>query len=346
MKIGITYNLKENLLPLGELDSEQVEEFDTAETIDAVCAVLEGCGLTTVKLGGDINIVDKIKSERPGFVFNMAEGFFGRNREAHIPAILELMNIPYTGSDPLTLALTLDKITAKKLLGQTGILTPNFIVIRQNEDLVNFDDRLRYPLVAKPAWEGSSKGIYTTSKADDLRTIRRNVEFLFEKYPGQPVLIEEFISGREITAAVTGNHPARILGLMEIKPKDNNREDFIYSLEIKRNWRKEVEYVIPPNIDKLTQRSLKQLALAAFREFGCRDIARLDFRVSDENQVYLLDINPLPGLTPGYSDLVIMSEKSGISYNRLLMSILSSALSRYGIFSDNFKSIVKQAAVK
>jgi len=331
MKIGITYNLKENLLPLGELDSEQVEEFDSAETIEAVSSVLEGCRLTTVKLGGDINIVDKIKSEKPGFVFNMAEGFFGRNREAHVPAILELMNMPYTGSDPLTLALTLDKITAKKLLHQIGILTPNFTVIKQREDLVNFDDRLRYPLVAKPAWEGSSKGIYTTSMADDLRAIRKNVEFLFEKYPGQPVLIEEFISGREITAAVIGNHPARILGLMEIKAKSENREDFIYSLEIKRNWREEVEYIIPPNIDKSTQRSLEQLALSAFREFSCRDIARFDFRIDNRGQIYLLEINPLPGLSLGYSDLVIMAEGIGIKYGELIISILKSAFQRYEI---------------
>jgi len=346
MKIGITYNIRENVLPEGELDSEQVEEFESPQTINAICSVFESYGLETARLGGDTSIIKKIKTEKPGFVFNIAEGYWGRSREAHIPAILELMNMPYSGSDPLTLALTLDKVTAKKILRQLGILTPNFAVIRKWSELINIEETLNYPLVVKPAWEGSSKGIYNTSKSADRNELRKSVKKLFERYPNQPLLIEEFVAGREFTIAVTGNNYPKILGLMEIRMKDGDKAGFIYSLEAKRNWAEKIEYIIQPNIEKKVQHTLSQNAILAFREFGCRDIARLDFRVSHENQVYLLDINPLPGLTPGYSDLVIMSEKSGITYNRLLMSILSSALSRYGIFSNNFKSIIKQAAVK
>jgi len=334
MKIGLAYNLKANVFPLGELDSEQVEEFDSLQTIDAVCSVFEDNGFKTVRLGGDINIIDKIKREKPGFVFNMAEGYWGRNREAHIPAILELMGIPYSGSDPLTLAVTLDKITTKKILRQMGILTPSFSVIKKWDDLINLEGRLNYPLVVKPAWEGSSKGVYAGSKANDKSALARNVEILFSKYPEQPVLAEEFIIGREITAAVIGNDPPKVFNLMEINTKKGNRDDFIYSLEMKRNWKEEAEYVISPDLGKLIEKSLRGIAIAVFIEFDCRDVARIDFRIDNRGRIYLLEINPLPGLAIGYSDLVIMAERSGMKYGELIISILSSAFRRYGIITD------------
>jgi len=206
-KIGITYNLKDPALLPGEVDSEQVEEFDHPETVNALCAVFGKYGFETINLGGDINIVEKIRQERPDFVFNISEGYHGRNRESHVPAILEMMDIPYSGSDPLTLALALDKSMTKKFLAYLGILTPRYILIKTINEIINVKGKLRYPLITKPAWEGSSKGIYDRSKADNRQVLEQNIEYLFDKYPNQPVLIEEYIKGREIAVGIVGNNP-------------------------------------------------------------------------------------------------------------------------------------------
>ena len=334
MKIGITYNLKDDFIFFAALGSEYIEEFDTLQTIDAICNVFEKNGFKTLKLGGDIDIIDRIKKEKPDFVFNIAEGYRGRNRESHIPSLLEMLHIPYSGSDPLTLALTLDKTMAKRFTVQIGILTPRYIKVEKMDDLLAIEDKLSYPLITKPAWEGSSKGIYNTSKVNDKESLEKNIEFLFEKYPNQPLLVEEYIKGREITVGVIGNGSPRILGIMEIVNKNIPSGDFIYSLEVKRNWRNLVEYVSPPNIDRILEEKIRYYATLAFKEFGCRDFARMDFRISENGEVYLLEINPLPGLSPDYSDLVIMTRKLGIKYEDLIMSILHSAFSRYGFVKE------------
>ncbi|MFC1674948.1 ATP-grasp domain-containing protein [Candidatus Omnitrophota bacterium] len=337
MKIGITYNLKEHVIPQGELDSEQVEEFDSPQTIEAICSVLNKEGFSTSALGGGINIIEKLKAEKPDFVFNIAEGYCGRSREGHIPSILEMFNIPYSGSDPLTMSLTLDKLIAKKITSQAGILTPRYVTVKKKEDISGIEGCLTYPLITKPAWEGSSKGIYRDSKAEDRSAIERNVNLLLEKYPEEPVLVEEFIRGKEVTVAVIGNSPARVLGMMGISGKSKANGNFIYSIEAKRNWREEVEYSVPPDIIPSLKARLEECALSAFREFGCRDFARLDFRISEDGNIYLLELNPLPGLSPVYSDIVLMSYRLGLKYEQLIFSILDSAFSRYAIVREPVK---------
>lgn len=338
-KIGITYNLKEMFFPTYALDSEYTEEFDQPETIDAICDVFNKNGYEIVKLGGDINVVGRLKKEKVDFVFNIAEGYYGRNREGHIPAILEMMHIPYSGSDPLTLALTLDKTMAKRIALQIGIPTPRYEVVRKIDDLADLDNKLAYPLITKPAWEGSSKGIYNTSSVYDKEALEQNVVLLLGKYPKQPVIVEEYIKGREITVVVIGNKVPVILGIMEITSKNHPQSDFLYSLEVKRNWKKEAEYIVPPQINEMLEGYLRDYAIVAFKEFGCRDFARIDFRISEDNKVYLLEINPLPGLSPEYSDLVIMSKKLGIVYEDIILSILYQAFYRYGIIKGSDKII-------
>jgi len=330
MKIGITYNLKDELSPAAIIDSEACEEFDTPETINAICGVLEKKGHETVKLGGDLRIIDKIRQEKIDFVFNVAEGYHGRNREAHIPSILEMMGVPYSGSDPLTLGLTLDKTITKKVAAHAGIPVPRYIAVTSLNDLAAAEKRLAYPLITKPAWEGSSKGIYNSSKVLTRKELEISIKVLLEKYPGQPVLIEEYIEGREITAGVIGNDTPEILGLMEIVNKANPGADVFYSLETKRDWRKQVEYASPPKLNRIFESHIRYRALLAFREFGCRDIARIDFRISEKhNRLFMLEVNPLPGLSPEYADLAIMAKAQGISYDELIVSILKHALSRY-----------------
>jgi D-alanine-D-alanine ligase len=330
VKIGITYNSKDEFSPEAIIDSESCEEFDSPATIDGICRVLENSGYETLRLGGSLKIIEKFNSEKVDFVFNIAEGRFGRNRESHVPAILEMLNVPYSGSDPLTLGLTLDKVMTKKIAAQAGIPTPPYKVINTVKDVVFADKKLTYPLITKPAWEGSSKGIYNSSKVFTKSELEINVKSLLKKYPEQPVLVEEYIEGREITVAVIGNESPRILGLMEIVNKTNPGSDIFYSLETKRNWRKLVDYVSPPKINRIFDNHIRYRALTAFREFGCRDIARIDFRISEKyNRLFMLEINPLPGLSPEYADLAIMAEKQGIAYEKLVLLILDEALLRY-----------------
>ena len=335
MKIGITYNLKDELSPAAILDNESVEEFDTTHTIDAICNVFEKNGYETVRLGSGIEIIERIKEAKVDFVFNIAEGYNGRNRESHIPSVLELLQIPYSGSDPLTLGLTLDKTITKKVAVQAGIPVPRYKIVKKLEDLSNIENTLCYPLITKPAWEGSSKGIYNSSKVLDKRALESNIVALLEKYPEQPILVEEYIEGREITAGVIGNKPPCVLGLMEVVNKTNPGEDFFYSLEVKRDWKKLVDYISPPEIGELLDKHIRHYALLAFKEFGCRDIARIDFRISEHNKIFLLEVNPLPGLSPEYADLVIMSQKLGLEYEELILTILQHALSRYRILKED-----------
>lgn len=324
MGIGITYNLK------SVTSGEHNEEFDSIQTIDAICKIFEKNGFETLKLGGDIDVAGKVKNEKVEFVFNIAEGYYGRNRESWIPSILEMMNIPYSGSDPLSLGLALDKVLAKKLFQYAKIPSPSYTVIKKIEDIREADARLQYPLIVKPAWQGSSKGIYASSKVYDKADLARNAEILLKKYPREPILAEEYIKGREVTVGVLGNEAPKVLGIMEVLNKIKPGEDFFYSIEVKRDWKNLVDYESPANIPQSLDSSIRRHATVAFREFGLRDIARMDFRVSEYGEPYLLEINPLPGLSPESGDLVIMAQKNGIGYEELILMILNAAFSRYG----------------
>jgi D-alanine-D-alanine ligase len=331
MKIGITYNLKDEGVPLSAMNGECGEEFDTVQTINAIRDVFEKNGFKTAALGNGLAIVDSVRVEKPDFVFNIAEGSRGRNRESQVPSILEMLNIPYSGSDPLTLGMTLDKVVTKKIARYAKIPVPPYITAEHMKDLPGQEEPPRYPVITKPAWEGSSKGIYNSSKALCRKELEINVKDLLEKYPGQPVLVEEYVKGREITVGVMGNGSPRVLGIMEAVNKNEAKDDFFYSLEIKRDWRNLVDYVSPPRLPGSLENKIKKYAITAFKEFGCRDIARIDFKISAENQPFLLEINPLPGLSPESGDLVIMARKNGIEYEDLILSILDNAFSRYDI---------------
>lgn len=327
-KVGITYNLKTEL-PQQETDPiDRFEEFDLEETIDAIRDVLLRQGQEVVKLGGDRGLVDRLRQTPVDIVFNIAEGFEGRNREAHIPSLLEFLGIPYTGSDPLTLSLTLDKSMAKRMALSEGIPTPGFKKVERFEDLEGID--LRYPLFVKPCYEGSSKGIRLDSKVRDRRSLVEKVEWLLNTYRS-PVLVEEFVSGPEFTVGVLGNEEPFVLGVMEIEIRGTASGEAIYSLEVKREWVERVRYHCPPAIDGALRRKIEDVALRTYRVLGCRDVSRIDVRVGEDGEAYLLEVNPLPGLSPVYGDLPIMARKMGWSYDELVGAIFHHALQRYGM---------------
>ena len=324
MRIGIAFDLKKK--PLANLPEDIFEELDSIETVEAIESVLNSAGHETVRLGGGKNFLFSILKTHVDIVFNIAEGWGARSREAHIPSVLELLGTPYTGSDPLTLSLTLDKGMAKRVVMSAGVLTPRFSVIKDAKS-INHVQELNFPLIVKPLWEGSSIGIRRDSKVQNFKELKRKLEWLINSY-GEPTLVEEFIEGEEVTVGVIGNENPYVIGMMMIKPRIGDPRDFIYSLEVKRNWREEVEYFSPPPLSEQALSELSRSALAAYDALSCRDVARLDFRMGRDGKPYFLEANPLPGLNPETGDLPIMIEKEGIPYAELILSILDNALRR------------------
>jgi D-alanine-D-alanine ligase len=331
MRIGITYDLrKPGPLPIDVPDDHQ-EEFDSPKTIASLASAIRSLGHQVIRLGDGRPFLKKILTTRPDLVFNYAEGTgVSRNREARVPAVLEMLGIPYTGSDPLTMAATLDKDVAKTLVAAAGVKVPGGHALDADETL---DDavlaKLTFPVVVKPAWEGSSKGIRGKSYVSKAADLAKVVRALRRDYR-QTLLLEEFIDGDELTVGVFGNGPeTQVLGIMRIKPRDSSKP-FLYSLETKRNYEKLLVYEKKAKLPAAVEKAVESAALTAYRALGCRDIARLDFRLRRGVPVFL-EANPLPGMSPVSGDLIWLAEGQGWSYERLVKAILDAAIARHGL---------------
>jgi D-alanine-D-alanine ligase len=260
-------------------------------------------------------------------VFNIAEGFRGRNRESQVPALLELLDIPYTGSDPATLSLALDKALAKKVVRAAGIDTPNFQLMATGRERLD-KQFTRWPLMVKPVAEGSSKGVVGKSVCHSEVELRGVVKELVERYD-QPALIEEYIGGREFTVGLLGERRPKVLPPMEIVFTDRTDKTPIYKFEDKLEANDRIRYEVPAKLEAAQLERVKSAARGAFMALGCRDVARIDFRMDEAGRIFFLECNPLPGLTPGWSDLVLIAQGEGMDYRTLLGEILSGAIRRY-----------------
>ncbi|MDH5695703.1 MAG: D-alanine--D-alanine ligase [Dehalococcoidia bacterium] len=328
MRIGLSYDLK-GAVPLDEASPEDaLEEYDSRETIGFIAAALEAGGHSVVMLGGGREFLDNILQEKVDIVFNIAEGRGNyRSRESQVPCILEMLEIPYSGSDSQCLAICLDKPLAKKLVAVEGICTPRWKLVTDEEDLGQISwNQFTFPAIIKPAHEGSSKGIRLTSVVDSVRQMQEEVSRLLECYR-QPVMVEEFIPGDEVTVGIIGNSPPKVMGMMHILPK-SRENPFIYSLEVKRDYQNLVDYECPAQLKDEVLERITPSSLKVFGVLGCRDFARVDFRVSPEGIAYFLEINPLPGLGI-HSDLVIMAAKLGWTHKELINAVLDAAVKRY-----------------
>jgi D-alanine-D-alanine ligase len=329
MLIGITYDLKTDTSPAADLPDDFQEEFDSPDTIEAIAAALRGQGHEVVLLGDGRDMLLRLLGDPPDLVFNIAEGQgVGRSREARVPAVLELLGIPYTASDPLTLAATLDKDCAKRLAQSDGIPVPRWFTVAPDDDLREIRSlaQLPYrPVIVKPAWEGSSKGIRGKCVVDTPGELLDTVAAL-RKDHRQPILVEEFIAGEELTVGVVGNDPPQVIGTLRVLPQ-RPTERFVYSLEVKRDWRRQVTYECPARLAPPLIAAVEQAALKAYCVLGCRDVARLDFRLRD-GVPYFLEVNPLPGLNAESSDLVLLAKGVGWTYERLIGAIVEAAMRR------------------
>jgi D-alanine-D-alanine ligase len=327
MKIGITYDLKDAAVPLpAHAPDDLYEEFDSPATVEAIAQVLRGLGHEPLKLGNGPALLRRLLDQPPDFVFNFAEGQgVSRSREARVPGVLEMLDIPFTGSDPLTLAVTLDKACAKTLVAAAGVTVPLGVVVQPDEAAENVWPHDSWPVLVKPAWEGSSKGIRHRCLVKSAKELPQVIEEVRRSYR-QPVLVEEFIQGEELTVGIIGNTPPQVIGTMRVVPQQKS-EHFIYSLEVKRDYERQVRYETPAKLPPATLAVVEKAALASYRALGCRDVSRVDFRLRN-GVPYFLEVNPLPGLNPETSDLVILAKGCGWSYEKLIGGILEAAVAR------------------
>lgn len=325
MRVGITYDLRDDYLALG-FGEEETAEFDRRETIDSIDSTLQELGYTTNRIGHVKNLMARLAGgDRWDIVFNIAEGLQGYGREAQIPALLDAYQIPYTFSDPLTLTMTLHKGMAKHVVRGFGISTPDFIVLKSERDVAKVD--LPFPLFAKPVAEGTGKGISVASKLSGRKELVFQCTRLLSEYR-QPVIVETYLSGREFTVGIVGTDDrARAVGVMEVILKDH-AEKHAYSYLNKERCEEFVEYRPADEADAV---KASEIALAAWRALECRDAGRVDLRADAEGRMNFLEANPLPGLHPQHSDLPILCSMSGISYRELLGWIMQSALERLSV---------------
>jgi len=322
MKIGLTYDLRQDYLDLG-FGEVETAEFDRVDTIEAIETTLQHLGYSTDRIGNIWSLTKRLANgERWDLVFNIAEGLRGIGREAQVPAILDAYNIPYTFSDPLILALTLNKGMTKRVLRDFGIPTPDFAEVNSEADIAKIN--LPYPLFAKPIAEGTGKGIDATSKIKNPAELKKVCIQLLKQYE-QPVLVETFLPGREFTVGVVGTGvKAKSVGVMEVILNSNAEPD-VYSYTNKEQCEELVQYkaVIDP-----MAKEAEKIALQTWRALGCRDGGRLDLRADANGVPNLMELNPLAGIHPEHSDLPIICSLYGISYPELMNMIMESAVSR------------------
>ena len=323
MRIGFTYDLKDDYLALG-LAEHEVAEFDSAATIAAIEDALRAAGHDVERVGHVRALAAKLVAGwRCDLVFNIAEGVAGFGRESQVPALLEAYEIPYTFSDPLVCALTLHKGMAKHVARGCGVPTPSFVLVGTLQEAAAVE--LPLPLFAKPVAEGSSKGVTGKSLVRSRAALVEVCGELLERYR-QPVLVEEYLSGREFTVGILGTgSTARALGTLEVVLLEG-ADAGVYSYRNKTEWESIVEYgLLEPSP---LRAEVEEVALATWRCLGCRDAGRVDVRLDAAGRPQMLEVNPLAGLQPGYSDLPNMAEMAGMSYRALIAEILSCALAR------------------
>jgi D-alanine-D-alanine ligase len=325
MRIALVYDLRDDYRALG-FSEEEVAEFDSVETVDQLAAALEALGCEPVRVGrGQALAARLVAGERYVLVFSIAEGVRGRSREAQVPALCELFDQPYLFSDPLTMAASLDKAVAKRLVRDAGVPTPAFAVAeRSTSELSGWAD---FPAFVKPLAEGTGKGCEAGSLVHTQTELFAAATRMIERYK-QPALVEQYLAGREFTVGVVGNRKdARVLGVCEILLKPN-AEANVYSLHNKELCEELVIYT--PASDNEAMRAGTR-ALEAYRALHCRDAARIDFRSDAHGEPHFLEANPLAGLNPWHSDLPILAAQNGIEFVTLIGMILDAGLARYGL---------------
>jgi D-alanine-D-alanine ligase len=348
-RVAVLANLKVNAPHFEGMPSDQWDDLDSEKTVNSLVQAIRAGGHTSEFLEADLSLFDTVQKFKPDICFNISEGHFGDAREAQVPAILEMMRIPYTGSRVLTLALALDKPMTKRVLTYHDLPTPSFQTFERPDEPISSD--LSFPLFVKPSREGTGMGVSGQSIVKNEEELRHQVSIINNRYK-QPALVESYIEGREVTVGLVGNlegpvarrlpanqnAPRIQAGLhflppMEVDLKPFVETDIVYSNRLKVALAEDLDYMCPAPLDDDMVDELNWLTAAVFRVTGALDVSRVDFRLDahDDWKPYILEINPLPGLAPGISDLVIEAAADGIEHEELVNTILNTALKRYGL---------------
>ncbi len=322
MTVGITYDLRSEYLARG-FSLEETAELDQEGTLVAIDAAVQKAGYATDRIGSAQSLMERLlKGDRWDLVFNFAEGLFGLGRESLVPALLDAWRIPYTFSDPAVLALSLHKAMTKRVVRDLGVPTPAFAVVERPEDVAAV--RLAYPLFAKPLAEGTGKGVTPASKIDNPSQLAVACAELLRKFR-QPVLVEEYLPGREFTVAILGTGAkAEAVGAMEVILNEK-AEAHAYSYVNKEECDDRVVYQLATGE---VDRRCRETALAAWRGIGARDAGRIDVRMDRKGVVNFIEVNPLAGMHPVHSDLPIICTMVGISFQQIIDRVLESAMER------------------
>lgn len=337
MRVALTYNLKKDVGEGEGLPSDFYAECDDPETVEAVRDAIEERHGEVLMVEADEDAFEKFRRLRPDIVFNMAEGVWGDSRESQIPSILEMLRIPYTGSNPLTLALCLNKARTKEVLSYYGIPTARFVVARSAS--LEIEKYLSFPMFVKPLLEGSSKGIKNDSIVRDVEALRKKVASVLEEYR-QPALVEEYLDGREFTVALMGNGDGlRALPIVEMNysalPAGVNP---IYSYEAK--WILDTPdapldiFSCPADLTPRLKSAIEAVSKDAFSALEVRDWCRIDVRLDSTGTPHIIELNPLPGILkdPKQNSCYPKAARAaGMTFTGMVNSVLDAAIQRYGI---------------
>ena len=331
MRVAVVFNLRREATAKGDAGATAgIEaEYDTAGTVEAVLAAVRAAGHQAWPVEAVADCPERLRRDPPDLVFNLAEGMPAEGREAQVPAVCDLLGIPYTGSRVPALALCLDKALTKRVLLQQGIPSPGFTVVPVGE--APAPGPLRLPLFVKPVREGSSMGVSPHSLVRDAAALAAQVAEIHAAYD-QPALVEEFLSGREFTVGILGNDDPLVLPVTEIDyGQVPPGYPAVYSYQFKKEWDGNRFYPCPARLDPGLLARVRDTALAAYRAVRCLDVGRVDLRLDASGTPHVLEINPLPGLAPGFSDLPRQAEAAGMPYEALVAAILRHAQERHGL---------------
>ena len=328
--IALTYNVKHEVHETNGVPFDAHSEFDSPKTIEAIARALQAAGHRVAEVEANRELPQWFLTHRVDLVFNIAEGTHGEHRESQVPAILESLGVRYTGSNSITLALALDKAKTKQILAFEGIPTPAWQLFPTPGTSLN--PTLEFPLIVKPNREGSAKGIWRESVVGDEASLRRQVTHIYERYR-QEVLVEEFIDGLELTVGVLGEETLPILEI-DFSPCQPSGE-FFYSWRMKEFQGDASRGLAPAlhcpaRLDGPTTERVQEVALRTHRALGCRDLSRTDIRLRADGTPFVLEVNPLPGLSPCDSNFPIMTTAAGISHEVLIQRIVELAMARAG----------------
>jgi D-alanine-D-alanine ligase len=326
--VGLTYDLKTDYKFKEGDPPDANAEFDHVSTIDVIAGAIQANGFIVERIGNAANLLERINSLKVDIVFNISEGgTIGRNRESQVPMLLEMAGIPFVGSDALTLGLTLDKVMAKKVFIAEKIPTPRFLEVDSSAQLADLD-HLQFPMIVKPRFEGSSKGLSDNSRVANDQELIRQVDLITKTYK-QPALIEEFITGQEFTVAIVGNDPTEVLPVVQVKIDGSlDLDEKFYTFA--RITSDRLEYVCPAPISPELTKKIQKYALMVYKAVDSLDFGRVDFRVDKSGNPFVLEINPLPSLSTE-DVFMLISRVQGITYEQMIGKILNSALKRYGL---------------